>query len=122
MRRLAAAFVLAVVLAAPAAMTGTAVAATPNVVNITVAPGVFHYNQRIFTANAGLVRINFTNNARAQHNVSLEHNGEFEYGASLTIAKTETTTFLTLAKGTYHVYSSVGNDENKGLSATLIVK
>ena len=26
------------------------------------------------------------------------------------------------AKGSYHVYSSVGTDEDKGMSATLIVK
>ena len=30
--------------------------------------------------------------------------------------------FLTLAKGTYHVYSSVGKDEDKGMAATLVVK
>ena len=33
-----------------------------------------------------------------------------------------TTTFLTLAKGTYHLYSSVGNDEDRGMSGTLAVK
>ena len=31
-------------------------------------------------------------------------------------------TFLTLKKGTYHLYSSVGTDEDKGMSATLTVK
>jgi hypothetical protein len=31
-------------------------------------------------------------------------------------------TFLTLKKGTNHLYSSVGTDEDKGMSATLTVK
>ena len=62
------------------------------------------------------------NDSTAAHNVSLEHNGEFEYGATLTIHKGVATTFLTLAKGTYHVYSSVGKDEDRGMAATLIVK
>ncbi len=107
----------------PVAVAGTAAAATtPSVVNISVAPNSLHYGQKKLTANAGLVRINFTNNSTAPHNVSLEHNGEFEYGATLTIRKSATTTFLTLAKGTYHVYSSVGKDEDKGMAATLVVK
>ena len=54
--------------------------------------------------------------------MSLEKGGEFEYGASLTVRKGVATTFLTLAKGTYHLYSSVGTDEDKGMAATLIVK
>ena len=80
-------------------------------------------SEKNFTASAGLVRINFTNGSAAAHNVSPEHNGEFEYGATLTIKKGTTTTFLTLAKGTYyHLYSPVGNDEDKGISATLVVR
>jgi hypothetical protein len=51
-----------------------------------------------------------------------EHNGEFEYGATLTIHKGITTTFLTLAKGMYHVYSSVGTDEDRGMAATLVIR
>ena len=54
--------------------------------------------------------------------MSLEHLGEFEHGASLTIKKGVVMTFLTLGKGTYHVYSSVGTDEDKGMAATLTVK
>lgn len=92
------------------------------VVDISVANGSLHYDQKTFTTSAGLVKINFTNNSTTAHNVSLEHDGEFEYGATLTIHKSATTTFLTLAKGTYHLYSSVGKDEDKGMSATLIVK
>ena len=104
---------------------GTAIASMPKVsstVNITVPNGSLHYNTKHVTAKAGLVQINFTNDSKAPHNVSLEHNGEFEYGASLTIHKGAIVTFLTLAKGTYHLYSSVGNDEDRGMSATLIVR
>ena len=102
----------------------TALAAAPGVssqVKLAVPKGSLHYNTRLVTAKAGLVEITFTNDTTSLHNVSLEHNGEFEYGASLTIGKGVTVTFLTLAKGTYHVYSSVGNDEDKGMSATLVV-
>ena len=112
-------------LVAGLAISGTALAGagvTTNVVNISVPNGSLHFDQKHFTAKPGLVRINFTNNATAPHNVSLEHNGEFEYGATLTIKKGMTTSFLTLAKGTYHLYSSVGNDEDKGMAATLVVK
>ncbi len=104
---------------------GTAIAARSDVsskVSISVPTGSLHYNKKHVTAKAGLVQINFTNDSTAPHNVSLEHNGEFEYGASLTIRKGEIVTFLTLAKGTYHLYSSVGKDEDKGMSATLVVK
>ncbi len=125
MRRLLALPVLAAALVGPATFAATASAGSPgttNVVNLSVAAGSLHYQQKTLTAHAGFVRINFTNNSTAAHNVSLEHNGEFEYGSTLTIKKGATTSFLTLAKGTYHVYSSVGNDEDKGMSATLIVK
>jgi PQQ system protein len=104
---------------------GSAIAAIPGVsstVSISVSNGSLHYNNKVVTAKAGLVQIDFTNDSQAPHNVSLEHNGEYEFGASLTIHKGEIVTFLTLAKGTYHVYSSVGNDEDKGMSATLIVR
>jgi plastocyanin len=104
---------------------GTAIAAGPDVsskVSLSVPNGSLHYNQKLVTAKAGLVEINFTNETTAPHNVSLEHNGEFEYGATLTIHKGEIVAFLTLAKGTYHLYSSVGKDEDKGMSATLVVR
>src|SRR5581483_6251673 len=112
------------VLAAALLFAGVATAApTPSsTVNISVPKGSLHYDTKVVTARAGLVQINFTNDSTAPHNVSLEHNGEFEYGATLTIRHSATSTFLTLAKGSYHVYSSVGNDEDKGMSATLIVK
>ena len=124
MKRVLAASVLTAAFAVSALTAGTALAAMPNAVNISVGSGSLTFNQKTYTANAGLVRINFTNHSTAPHNVSLEHNGEFEYGATLTITKSTlmTTTFLTLAKGSYHLYSSVGKDEDKGMAATLIVK
>jgi len=115
-------------LSLPAALlvlAATATAAPPKIssmVSLSVPSGSLHYNQRVVTAKPGLVQINFTNQSTAPHNVSLEHNGEFEYGSTLTIRKSATTMFLTLAKGTYHVYSSVGRDEDKGMAATLVVK
>jgi plastocyanin len=112
-------------LAASLVLASTAIAAGPRIsstVNISVSNGSLRFNQHVVTAKPGLVQINFTNSSTAPHNVSLEHNGEFEYGATLTIRKSATTTFLTLARGTYHVYSSVGRDEDKGMAATLVVK
>ena len=106
-------------------VASTATAAAPSVastVNISVSSDSLHYNQHVVSAKPGLVQINFTNKSTAPHNVSLEHNGEFEYGATLTIRKSATVTFLTLAKGRYHLYSSVGRDEDKGMAATLVVK
>ena len=106
-------------------LTGTAVAASPSVssrVSIAVPSGSLHFDHTLVTAKAGLVQIDFTNDTTAPHNVSLEHGGEFEYGATLTIRRGETVSFLTLAKGDYHLYSSVGSDEDKGMSATLVVR
>ena len=106
-------------------VASTATAAAPSVastVNISVSSGSLRYNQHVVSAKPGLVQINFTNKSTAPHNVSLEHNGEYEFGATLTIRKSATVTFLTLAKGTYHLYSSVGRDEDKGMAATLVVK
>jgi len=123
MNRLLLLGMLAFALTAPAvALAATNPVNTTNVVNISVANGSLHYDTRSLTAKPGLVRINFTNDSTAPHNVSLEHNGEFEYGATLTIRKGITTSFLTLAKGTYHVYSSVGTDEDKGMAATLVIR
>jgi plastocyanin len=113
---------LAMVVAASVVLSATAAPVTTNVVNLSVTNGLLHFDQKTVTAKPGLLRINFTNNSTAPHNVSLEHGGEFEFGASLTIHKGVATTFLTLAKGTYHLYSSVGTDEDKGMAATLIVK
>ena len=115
---------LGVALVAPtAALAATSnPVGTTNVVNISVPKGSLHYDTNSLVAKPGLVRINFTSDSTAPHNVSLEHNGEFEYGATLTIRKSATVTFLTLAKGTYHLYSSVGRDEDKGMAATLVVK
>jgi plastocyanin len=114
-------------LSLPAALlvVSSAAAAAPkatSTVNISVSSGSLRYDQHQVTARPGLVQIDFTNKSTAPHNVSLEHNGEFEYGATLTIRKSATVTFLTLAKGTYHLYSSVGRDEDKGMAATLVVK
>jgi plastocyanin len=114
---------LAIAFAAPtAAIAASNPVATTNVVNISVPKDSLHYSTKTLVAKPGLVRINFPNDSTAPHNVSLEHNGEFEYGSTLTIRKGITTTFLTLATGTYHLYSSVGTDEDKGMSATLVVK
>lgn len=108
--------------ASTAALAASNPVATTNVVNISVPQGSLRYDTKTLVAKPGLVRINFTNDSTAAHNVSLEHNGEFEYGSTLTIHKGITTTFLTLTKGTYHVYSSVGTDEDRGMSATLVIK
>ncbi len=122
MRKLLALSAVLATLAAVVVGTATASPAPTSIVKLSVSPGSLRYNQKALTAKPGLVEIEFTNNSTTPHNVSLEHGGEFEYGASLTIKKGVIVTFLSLAKGTYHVYSSVGTDEDKGMSATLIVK
>jgi plastocyanin len=123
MNRLMLMAMAAAALAVPtAAATAASNPTAPNAVAIAVPNGSLHYDKKTLFAKPGMVRITFTNGSAAPHNVSLEHNGEFEYGASLTIRKGETVTFLTLAKGTYHLYSSVGKDEDRGMSATLVVR
>ena len=122
MRRLTTSLAVLALLVAATVTTANAAAPTPvTTINVSVSAGSRHYDQKTLTAKAGLIQINFTNNSTASHNVSLEHNGEFEFGATITIKKGITTSFLTLAKGTYHVYSSVGTDEDKGMAATLTV-
>jgi plastocyanin len=80
------------------------------------------YDKKTLTAPAGKeFLLVFKNLSTKRHNVSLEL-GELEYGATLTIGKGTTATILTLKKGTYHFYSSVGKDETAGMSGTLVVK
>lgn len=122
MRRLTALSAVLALFVVSVVATATASPTPSSNVSVSVSKGSLHYDQKTLSAKSGLVEIQFTNNSTAPHNVSLEHGGEFEYGASLTIKKGIIVTFLTLAKGTYHLYSSVGTDEDKGMSATLTVK
>jgi plastocyanin len=123
MRMLISVGTAALLLSAFAVATAAAGAPSPSgMVKLSVAQGAHTYGQKTASAKPGLIEIFFTNNSTAPHNVSLEHNGEYEFGSTLTIRKGSTVSFLTLAKGTYHVYSSVGKDEDKGMAATLVVK
>ena len=112
----------AVLLSAFAVATAVAGAPAPSgMVKLSVAQGAHTYGQKSVNAKPGLVEIFFTNNSTAPHNVSLEHNGEYEW-VDAHHPQGSTVSFLTLAKGTYHVYSSVGKDEDEGMAATLVVK
>ena len=123
MRMLMSVGTAALLLSAVAVATAAAGAPSPSAtVKLSVAKGAHAYGQKSISVKPGLIEILFTNNSTARHNVSLEHNGEYEFGSTLTIGKGSTVSFLTLAKGTYHVYSSVGTDEDKGMAATLVVK
>lgn len=80
------------------------------------------YNTKKLTAPAGTqFLLVFKNQTTKQHDVALEQ-GELEYGATVQTGKGTVSAIFTLKKGTYHFYSSVGNDENVGFSGTLIVK
>ena len=97
------------------------VSAGPPTVTLTTTNGK-SYSSKTITAPAGReFLLVFSNKTAGKHNVSLE-NGELEYGATLTIGKGTTATIFTLKKGVYHYYSSVGKDENAGMSGTLTVK
>jgi len=107
---------------AGAAAAPTHVAAGPPAVTVTAEKAGTSYNSKALTAPAGKeFLLVFKNLSTKKHNVSLEL-GELEYGATLTIGKSSTASIFTLKKGVYHFYSSVGNDETKGLSGTLTVK
>ena len=94
----------------------------PPAVTITAEASGKAYNHKNLTAPAGTqFLLVFKNLSTGKHNVSLEQ-GELEYGATITIGKGSTASIFTLKKGVYHYYSSVGNDENVGLSGTLTVK
>ena len=107
-------------MAVPAfARPGTATP-TKNVVHITARSNSYQFDAKTFNANAGPVTIVFINHSTKPHDVALEQ-GETEYGATVTIGQGITSTILTLKKGVYHVYSSVGRDEDKGMSGTLTI-
>jgi plastocyanin len=108
--------------AVPAASAAPARAAGPPTVILTTTAGGKSYDTTKLTAPAGRqFLLAFRNTTRQQHNVSLEQ-GELEYGATLTIRKGSTSSIFILRKGVYHFYSSIGNDENAGMSGTLVVK
>jgi len=97
-------------------------ASVPPTVTVTTERGRAVYDRKTLTAPAGRqFLLVFKNLSTGKHNVSLEQ-GELEYGATITIGNGSTATIFTLKKGVYHYYSSVGNDENAGLSGTLTVK
>ena len=116
------------VVATAVGLTGSALAAPaarlagPPTVKITAEKSGYRYDVKTLTAPAGKpFLLVFTNLSSQMHNVSLEQ-GELEYGSTLTVGKGGTAAIFTLAKGTYHFYSSVGKDEPKGLSGTLVVR
>ena len=111
---------VAVAAVAGAASSSAAVAAGPPQIQLSASKSGF--SAKALTAPAGKeFLLVFTNNSAQKHNVSLEL-GELEYGATLTIGKTSTGTIFTLKKGHYHFYSSVGKDEDRGMSGTLTVR
>ena len=96
--------------------------AGPPVIQVSSSATAYVYSTKTLTVPAGKeFLLVYTNHSSKQHNVSLEV-GELEYGATQTVAKGMASSIFTLKKGTYHFYSSVGNDENKGLSGTLIAR
>lgn len=112
-----------VVLAGTIAATSAArPVAGPPQIKIGTSKTGYSFDAKKLTAPAGTeFLLVFTNRSTQKHNVSIEF-GELEYGATLTIGKGSTATIFTLKKGVYHFYSSVGNDENKGMSGTLTVR
>ncbi len=110
------------VVASQSAFAAARTSASPPTVTVATSASGMGYTAKTLSAPAGTqFLLVFTNHTSKQHNVSLEQ-GELEYGATLTIGKGTTASIFTLKKGTYHFYSSVGNDENTGMSGTLIVK
>jgi plastocyanin len=108
-------------LAAVPAFARPASGAAPNVVHINALKSGYQYDVKSLKASAGPVTLVFVNHSTKPHDVALEQ-GETEYGATVTIGQGITSTILTLKQGTYHFYSSVGRDEDKGMSGTLTVK
>lgn len=105
-----------------AATSSARPAAGPPQIKIRTGTTGFSFDAKKLSAPAGTeFLLVFTNRTTQKHNVSIEF-GELEYGATLTIGKGSTATIFTLKKGVYHFYSSVGNDENKGMSGTLTVR
>ena len=116
------------VLSTVAAVSVSAAVASParqaamHTIKLTAGKAGTTYDQKTLTAPAGTqFLLVFKNLSTQRHNVSLEQ-GELEYGATLTIGRATTATVFTLKRGTYHFYSSVGKDEPRGMSGTLIVK
>ena len=102
---------------ASAASTHPAVA---SVVHLTAVASGLKYNEKVVSAKAGKIKLNFTNASSLQHNVRLEQ-GETEFGGTKTIGHGSTSVLVTLKKGTYHFYCSVPGHEDAGMTGTLNV-
>lgn len=112
----------AIGIVAPAAFASTAASTSVPTVTVSTTTSGTHYTMTKLSAPAGKqFLLVFRNLTAGQHNVSLEQ-GELEYGATLTIGKGSTASVFILKPGVYHFYSSVGNDENTGMSGTLVAK
>lgn len=112
----------AIGLGAPTAFASTAASTAVPTVTVSTTTSGTHFTATKLSVPAGKqFLLVFRNLTSGQHNVSLEQ-GELEYGATLTIGKGSTASIFILKPGAYHFYSSVGNDENTGMSGTLIAK
>ena len=113
MRRLTFALAVIGVLAVTAA---SALATTPNVVNISAPASGLRYNQKVVHAHAGRIKVVFTNNSALQHNVNVEK-GETELGKTKTVTKGTASVWVTLKPGKYNFYCSVPGHEDVSQAA-----
>jgi plastocyanin len=79
------------------------------------------YIQKLLTAKAGIVTIDFTNTSPTPHNVTVANSAGKVLGATPTFEGGTRTLTLSLAKGTYTYYCSVPGHEQAGMKGTLSI-
>src|SRR4051794_13817340 len=83
--------------------------------------GALKFTQSSLSANAGKVKVDFTNESSVPHNVTIEK-GEKDVGATKVVTSSSASTTVNLKAGKYTYYCSVDGHEQAGMKGTLTVK
>jgi plastocyanin len=83
--------------------------------------GALKFTQSKLTANAGQVKVDFTNDSAVPHDVTIQQ-GSKEIGGTKVVTNSSASTTVSLKPGTYTYFCSVDGHEQAGMKGTLTVK
>ena len=83
--------------------------------------GALKFTQDQLSANAGKVKVAFTNDSSVPHDVTIQK-GSTKLGGTKVVTNGSASTTVTLKAGTYTYFCSVDGHEQAGMKGTLTVK
>jgi outer membrane protein assembly factor BamB/plastocyanin len=95
---------------------------TPSTINLAPMDDMLMFDTNKLTANAGQVKVNFTNDSALSHNVVIINSANKVLGSTPTFDGGTKSFTVTLKPGTYTYYCSVPGHRQAGMHGTLTVK